>query len=178
MRIYSFLFFILLTGCARFSGQAQIVNIENARIQADTVGWMGNLGVSAAVAQNVDKILQGNAEVHLQGKTKSKNGVWIVMGNAGFLKINKNRVVSDNLFHLRFNHNVNKWLVWEVFGQYQTNYITQIAARTLLGTGPRFILARSNLFHLFSACLFMYEREKERTTPAVHHNDIRNSSYI
>ena len=31
---------------------------------------------------------------------------------------------------------------------------------------------------MYAACLFMYEQERERTTPKIKHSDLRNSSYI
>jgi|GEM_PF-5887661 hypothetical protein len=61
---------------------------------------------------------------------------------------------------------------------FQNNVITQIDSRFLLGTGPRFKLSQKKLFHLYVGCLFMYEREIERTIPKITHSDIRNSSYI
>src|SRR6185436_3590473 len=55
---------------------------------------------------------------------------------------------------------------------------TNITARYLFETGPRFKIADTKSFHLYTASLFMYEYEEERTTPGIFHNDIRNSSYV
>lgn len=157
---------------------AQIVNIESSRMQSDTVGWMGRLGTDVSFTQNTDKIFQADLEAHLQYKTKNDQGLWLILGNFGLLKINSERFVSDGLAHLRYNRKINEWLRWEFFGQYQNNYITQIDARTLAGTGPRFKLIKIKTFRLYAASLFMFEREKERTNPTIIHNDLRNSSYL
>lgn len=171
-------FFFLLICCCSINSLAQIVNIESSRMQSDTVGWMGGLGTDVSFTQNTDKIFQVDLEAHVQYKTKNDQGLWLMLGNFEFLKINSERLVSDGLAHLRYNRKVNEWLRWEFFGQYQNNVITQIDSRILLGTGPRFKLVKLKTFRLYAASLFMYERENERTTPVIKHNDLRNSSYL
>jgi hypothetical protein len=158
--------------------KAQIVNVENARMQSDTVGWMGNIGANFGLTKNTDKIFHANFETHVQYKTKNDQGLWLILGNYGFLRINSNRFISDGLAHLRYNRKVNEWLRWEFFGQYQNNFITQIDSRVLLGTGPRMKLVKIPTFHLYVASLVMYEREKERTKPVITHHDLRSSSYL
>jgi hypothetical protein len=120
--------------------------------------------------------MQINFRSHVQYKTAKD--IWLIIGNYGFLKAGGEKFVKYRFSHLRFNHKLNGWLRWEIFAQAQDNYITNIDARYLFGTGPRFKLADTKSFHLYIASLFMYEYEKERTTPAIFHNDIRNSSYI
>jgi len=176
-KIWPYLFFFLI-GCTAMKSSAQIVNIESSRMQSDTVGWMGKIGAAASFAQNTEKIFDANLEAHLQYKTTNDQGLWLILGNFGFLKINSDRFKSDGLVHLRYNRKVNEWLRWEFFGQYQNNVITQIDSRILLGTGPRFKLIKLDIFHLYAATLLMYERENERTKPVIKHNDIRSSSYI
>jgi hypothetical protein len=94
------------------------------------------------------------------------------------LKAGSSRFVSDDLLHLRYNRKVNDWMRWEFFGQYQNNDVTQIDSRLLIGTGPRFKIIKKNTFRLYAASLIMFEREKEKTDPAVLHKDARSSSYI
>ncbi len=147
-------------------------------MQSDTVGWMGKIGAAAAFRKNTEKIFEIGLETLLQYKTSNDQGLWLILGNFGFLKIGSDRFVSDGLAHLRYNRKVNEWLRWEFFGQFQNNIITQIDSRVLLGTGPRFKLIKIKSFRLYAASLFMYEAEKERTYPIIKHNDVRNSSYI
>jgi hypothetical protein len=158
--------------------RAQIVNTESARMQSDTVGWLGSVGAAFCLTQNTEKIFQVNLEAHLQYKTSNDRGLWLILGNNGFLKIADSKFIADDLLHVRYNRKVNEWMRWEVFGQYQNNMITQIDSRMLIGTGPRFKLVKNKSFRLYAASLFMYEREKEKTNPVVKHSDLRNSSYI
>jgi Protein of unknown function, DUF481 len=155
---------------------SQIVNIESSRMQSDTTGWMGTAGTSFNFIKNMEKVTQINLNAHVQYKTQKD--LWLIIGHYGFLKGGGEKFVRNSFGHFRYNHKLNGWLRWEVFTQVQSNYITQIDSRYLSGTGPRFKLADTKLFHLYAASLFMYEHEKERTLPPVIHNDIRNSSYI
>jgi hypothetical protein len=155
---------------------SQIVNIENSRMQSDTTGWMGSAGTSFSFVRNTAKITVINLNAHVQYKTKKD--LWLVIGHYGFLKGGSEKFVGNSFGHLRYNHKLNAWLRWEAFTQVQSNYITQIDSRYLLGTGPRVKLTDTKFFHLYAACLLMYEHEKERTKPPVIHDDIRNSSYI
>lgn len=164
--------------CSNMQSRAQIVNVESARMQSDTIGWMGRLGSSFFINKNTTKIFGINLETHLQYKTSNDQGLWLLLGNLGFLKAGNARFVSDGLFHCRYNRKVNEWMRWEIFGQYQNNMITQIDSRILTGTGPRFKIIKAKKFRLYAASLVMYENEKEKTSPVITHSDIRNSSYF
>lgn len=169
--------FLFLAGFYQYS-TAQIVNIENARMQSDTTGWMGGAGAAVSLTQNTTKIFGADVEAHLQYKTSNDQGLWLILGNYSFLKVGSSRFISNGFGHIRYNRKVNEWLRWEVFGQYQNNIITQIDSRVLVGTGPRFKIFKTKVFRLYAASLLMFESEKERTNPTVSHNDLRNSSYV
>jgi putative salt-induced outer membrane protein YdiY len=121
-------------------------------------------------------ITQINFRSHLQYKTLKD--LWLIIGHYGFLKGGNEKFVKNSFGHLRYNRKINSWLRWEIFTQAQNNYVTNIDARYLIGSGPRFKLADSKSFHLYATTLFMYEYEKERTSPVILHKDIRNSSYV
>jgi Protein of unknown function, DUF481 len=157
---------------------SQIVNIESARMQSDTVGWMGGAGTAVALTQNTAKIFSTDLEAYLQYKTSTDKGLWLILGNYNFLKVDGSSIISNGFFHLRYNRKINEWLRWEIFGQYQNNAITQIDSRVLTGTGPRFKLVKNKILRLYAASLIMFEREKEKTNPVITHNDLRNSSYV
>lgn len=176
MKFRIILFVIVLM--TKLNAKSQIINVESARMQSDTVGWMGSFGAAFSITKNTSQIFGAYADAHLQYKTSNDQGIWMILGNLNFLKVAKSRFVSDGMAHLRYNKKVNEWLRWEFFGQFQNNDITQIDSRVLAGTGPRFKLMKLPTFRLYAAILFMYEREKEATIPIVRHSDVRNSSYI
>ncbi|MEI9808994.1 MAG: DUF481 domain-containing protein [Bacteroidota bacterium] len=145
-------------------------------MQSDTTGWMGNAGAGFAFTKNDQEIIQVNINAHIQYKTKKD--LWLLLADHGFLKSGSEKLISSSFVHLRYNYKISKWLRWEALAQVQNNYVTLIDARYLAGTGPRFKVFDSRHFKLYAACLFMYEHERERTSPVVLHNDFRNSSYI
>jgi len=168
-------FFLLIS---TYVGHAQVINAESERKHSDSAGWKGNLGMNMTLIQNTQTIFLVNAESHLQYTTTGDKGLWLFLGSYGFLKTNGVENVSNAYLHIRYNKKLNNWLRWEIFGQYQNNAITQIDSRFLFGTGPRFKLIKVKKFRMYTGCLFMYEREKEKTDPVIVHNDLRNSSYI
>ena len=170
---YLLLLFFLLAAPVLHS---QIVNIESARMQSDSTGWMGGAGSVLKLIKNSQKITELDIRSHIQYKTKKD--IWFIIGQYGFLKGGSEKFVNNSFGHIRYNHKLNNWLRWEFFLQAQSNYATQIDQRYLAGTGPRFKITDTKFFHLYAACLFMYEYEKEATFPPVLHHDIRNSSYI
>lgn len=155
---------------------AQIVNIERARMQSDTTGWMGNAGASVSLTQNTKKVFASDLDVHLQ--YKSAKSLYLVLGNYGFLKGAGEKLIDDAFFHLRYNYKLNSVIRWEVFTQLQKNNITGIKSRYLLGMGPRFKILSKSLIKLYAATLLMYEKEKETNLAIPVHNDLRSSSYI
>ncbi len=175
--------YILIFSCAIILGtalqtSAQIVNVESARMQSDTVGWMGGAGLAMSLSQQKVRVFGLNAEAHLQYKTTRDKGLWLLLGNVGFLNGGGFKYINNRFGHLRYNYKVNEWLRWEAFTQILNNVITQINTRFLVGTGPRFKISKSKALRLYAASLVMYEREKELTDPAIIHDDIRSSSYI
>lgn len=160
------------------TSSAQIVNVESARMQSDTTGWMGSAGASFSLTQSVARIVDFQLDNHIQYKTKKNKDLWLLLTSYGFQKGGPSNFVNNSLAHLRYNHKINPWLRWEVFTQIQNNLITQIRSRLLFGTGPRFKICSSKIIRLYAASLLMYEREIEKTQPVIHHNNIRSSSYI
>ena len=162
--------------CLCATSTAQVVNIESSRIQSDTVGWAGSGGAGVSLEKNTTQIVTVNLDAHIQYKTKKD--LWLLLGDYGFLKGGGEKFVSNSFGHLRYNRKLNSYLRWEAFAQAQSNYITQIKWRFLLGTGPRFKLLSTSKFKLYAASLIMYENEKENTQPSINHHDLRSSSYI
>lgn len=171
-------FLILFLAQFSLRSTAQVVNVESARMRSDTVGWTGKMGAAFSLTENTRKIFQLHLGAQLQYKTSNDKGLWLILGNFGLLKSSNQRLVSENLVHLRYNRKVNEWLRWEFFGQHQNNAITQIDSRLLFGTGPRFKLVKKEKFRMYAATLAMYEREKELTEPVIKHSDLRSSSYL
>ena len=155
---------------------SQIVNIERARMQSDTIGWLGSAGASFSLTKNTSSVFSSDIDAHIQ--YKSSKSLYLLLGNYGFLKGAGTTLIDNSFFHLRYNYKLNKTLRWEAFTQLQNNVITLIQSRFLLGTGPRFKIVSSKIFRMYAAAIIMYEKEKEATPAATLHQDLRTSSYL
>ncbi len=176
MRITRLVLFGLTLHLYSVSSQSQVINIENARMQSDSLGWDGRFGAGVTIARNIRDIIIVNAAVHVQKKTE--RNLWLIYGNTDFLKAAEQEFFNNSFIHFRFNRKLGPVIRWEAFIQAQNNHITLIDSRLLLGTGPRFRILKEKKLRLYAASLIMFEREKELTNPVVLHNDIRSSSYV
>lgn len=177
MNWYNKVVYLLVFCCCKwFTASTQIVNIERARMQSDTTGWLGNAGASVSLTKNTQQVFASEFDAHIQ--YKSQKSLYLLLGNYGFLKGAGTKLIDNTFLHFRYNYKINKTVRWEAFTQVQQNVITNIRSRFLVGTGPRFKLLSTKLIRLYGASLIMYEQEKETTAAHLVHNDIRSSSYI
>lgn len=162
--------------CTWQTSYAQIVNVESARMQSDTLGWMGGVSSNFSFNKAAQDVFSLNINAHLQ--YKSQKNLWLILGNYGYLKGGNRRYIFNRFLHLRFNHKVTPWLRWEVFTQIQRDLVTAIKVRSLTGTGPRFKIISAQKFRFYAASLLMYEIETEDINPIIKHFDWRSSSYV
>lgn len=155
---------------------SQVVDIESQRIQSDTLGWFGNLGSSLSLTKNTHEVTDIAATAHTEYKTA--NGLWLFLVNYSLLKTDTLQFNNNAFIHLRYDKNINHWLVWEAFTQWQENVVEGIGTRALVGTGPRFTLSYTRVFRLFAGTAVMYEYEKDVSGPPFLHHDIRNDTYL
>lgn len=167
---------IAILVCATLTSNAQIINIESARMQSDTIGWMGGVSSSFSFNKSAQNVFSLNINAHLQ--YKSQKNLWMILGNYGYLEGGNRRYIFNRFLHLRYNRKLNAWLRWEIFTQVQKDLVTDIKIRSLTGTGPRFKIISTKKFHFYAATLLMYEIESEDTNPVIKHFDWRSSSYV
>ena len=122
--LFLFFSFFLL-----FTAKAQIVNIESARMQSDTTGWMGNAGSGFSLTKNVHQVFSAEVDAHLQ--YKSKKSLYLLLGNYGFLKSAGTSLIDNTFLHFSYNYKVNNVLRWEAFTQVQQNVISNINSNTM-----------------------------------------------
>lgn len=153
---------------------AQLVNIEDKRMQSDTTGWLGSIGAALELQKSTTQVTNISANAQLQ--YKSAKSLYLLLLNYELLKGEGTTFQKDIFYHLRYNYKVTPRLRWEAFHQLQNNNVTGIRLRFLMGTGPRFKLSGTNKLALYAATAVMYENEKE--TKGARHEDIRSSSYL
>ena len=168
---------LLLLSCfLSVAAKTQIVNIETARMQSDTTGWMGSAGAAVALTKNTEQIFSADIGAHIQ--YKSQKSLVLLLGSYSFLKGASQQLIDNTFFHLRYNYKLNAMVRWEFFTQLQQNRITGIRSRFLAGMGPRFKLLSTKFIRLYAASLLMYEVEKEKSPGNPIHYDFRGSSYV
>lgn len=170
-----FLLFIFFCFSVETSN-AQIINVENARIHSDTTGWMGSIGALLSMTKNTEEVFLVQLNAHVQYKTKKD--LFLILGNYGFLSGSSQNLINNSFLHLRYNRKLNKLIRLEFFTQVLQNPVTKIDYRFLTGAGPRFKVVEKKRFRLYAASLVMHEYERELDEFKTVHNDIRSSSYV
>lgn len=158
-----------------FSGQAQIVNIESSRLEADSAGIQGEFNIFYNFTKNTQSISQFKASSALQYRWK-KN-IIMPIGNANLIFSRNTDLVFNGFGHLRYNRIINPWLTAEAFSQAQFDRVLLIKLRWLTGVGPRFKLFKGEKGGLFLGTLAMYEYEEEKETGFIR-RDWRASVYL
>lgn len=166
---------------------AQIVNTENLRMKSEEGALEGEFDFNLGLSRN-------KAGQTFQFKTQArldylhKRNKWMIMGDYQQAELTRLDVpgsapksLKDQAFgHLRYNYLASPRLRWEAFGQIQFNDIQEIRLRSLLGTGPRIKLLRTDSSHVYFGTLIMFEYEESRDVPLqlTFHRDFRLSSYL
>ena len=156
---------------------SQIVNIETLRKEKDTVGWSGYGKLEFGLEKNRNNIFELSNELRVQYKGK-KNTVFLIH-ELNFKDVNSVSIVHNTTQHLRFSHIISPKVSYEAFVQSQSDKISEIKLRMLVGTGFRFNLRQSEItnFFLGSTFMFEYENSTEEFGNDIH-RDIRNSTYF
>ncbi len=158
------------------AGNAQIVNVESKRLKSDTTGWVGSIGTSFQLENSAVRVININAEAHLE--YKAQRSLYLFLANYNLLK-GEGKTFQNNLFyHFRYNYKVTNLLRWEAFTQMQKNKIAGIKSRFLIGTGPRFKISGTEKLALYASTAIMYENEHELTKPVIIDKDLRSSNYV
>ena len=157
--------------------QSQIVNIENLREDKDTIGWSGHALLDFNLQKNRNSILAFSNQLRVQ--YKGKKSTWFLIHDMNFKEVNGSAIVNKSTQHLRFSHQLSSKISYEAFIQSQTDKISAIKLRALIGTGLRFNLYNSEKFNLFNGAtvMFEYENSEEELRDNIH-RDIRNSMYV
>lgn len=156
---------------------AQVVNIESERLQTDTTGWAGNARAGFTAIKDVEEIYILITEAHVQ--YKNERNLYLFKGSTNLTRAAGTDFSNNSFAHLRHNYKINKWLRWEAFTQAQSNQVSGIRFRYLLGSGPRFKIHESQKFVLYNGYAPMYEYEENKIEDYIVYNrDFRLSSYL
>ncbi|MGV1011654.1 MAG: DUF481 domain-containing protein [Flavobacterium sp.] len=152
------LFIMLMIGKTTY---AQLINIENQRIQSDSIRRVTILDLLYNYQNNNEEELsQINSSLTHQYKSKNLKNYFLILGNIDYSLANGDELSNSGLIHFRYNRKLNNKLRIEAFTQYQYNKILGIESRNLIGIGPRYKINKSKKTVFYIGSLLMQEFEK------------------
>jgi len=140
------------------NGEAQILNIESYRIQTDTSGWAGKIGLDFSMIKNTKSLMIIGNTTHVQYKTN--RNLFLLLGKYNLLVSDNDNLIDKSILHFRYNYYFKPRIIGEFFIQGQHNAVSKIDFRGLWGTGMRFKLSNNEKFHYYLGTTMMYEKEK------------------
>ncbi|CAN1505896.1 Protein of unknown function DUF481 [Flavobacteriaceae bacterium] len=139
----------------------QLINIENQRIQNDSIRIVTIIDLQYNYQNNnSEELSQVNFSGTYQHKTKNLKNYFLLLGNIDYSLANGEELSNSGLIHFRYNRKLNKKLRLEAFNQYQYNKILGVESRNLIGIGPRYKINKSDKNVLYIGSLLMQEFEK------------------
>lgn len=144
----------------------QLVNIENQRVQSDSLRTITIMDLQYNYQNNNNEELSlVNFSATHQYKTKNFKNYFLLLGNIDYSLANNEELSNSGLIHFRYNRKLNKKLRIEAFIQYQYNKILGIESRSLIGIGPRYKINKSEKTAFYIGSLLMQEFEKAIDNP-------------
>jgi hypothetical protein len=153
----------------------QIVNIEQARIRTDTIGWTGHTDLNLQTIKYEEVLYNVGLKGSAQWKNEKK--LWLLLGDVSYAASTNEVFNNSGLIHLRYNRKLNSKVKWEAFSQLQYNQLLALNYRLLNGTGFRFSIVNKESTRLYTGTLLMQELENIR---GLYKNtsDFRLSNYV
>jgi putative salt-induced outer membrane protein YdiY len=166
--------FTILLFSVQLNGQ--IVNIEAKRVNlSDTTAIYGQLDLNFNLIENGNSIISlgGGANIEF---VKKKHW-FLALTNFNFFQAGEEDFVNDGFLHFRHNYQINNFLAYESFTQFQYNEKLNLRLRWLLGTGLRFTLLQKKNNDAHFGLSYMYEYNKE-SMPSMEFRQNRMNSYL
>jgi len=175
MKIFRFIFLLIILISTVISASAQILNIEQERIKTDTTGWAGSAKISFQFTKTDEELWTGGAYTHVQYKTK--RSLYLSLTEYNLNKCSGSDFVNAGAQHFRYNYKFKDYFIGELFTQFQFNKVLEVKFRWLLGAGPRIRIVNTKPFMMHIAALYMYEHEELYNSDLINRNH-RMSSYV
>ncbi len=172
---------IFITLIALFSYtdiQAQLLNVERIRSDADTTGWHGDIGFDLSVNRLNDRVIRLRNNTNIS--YNSIHHTYLLLTSLELVNVDGSSLVSSGYFHLRSQFIRDRTLSPELFLQYQYNENLGLNNRSLAGTGLRYnFLKRERITgSLFSGLMFEHEEWGLTGDESVVKNLIKSTSSI
>jgi hypothetical protein len=135
----------------------QVVNIEQARVNADSIGWSSNLDAAFFRQEFDDNLTTLNGRFSAQ--RKNSRSFFLVLVDAGYSYSNEDVFMNYKLIHVRSSVKLAPKVRLEGFIQGQDNPPLGITFRNLVGVGPRIRMISKENGRLYAGSTLMLENE-------------------
>jgi hypothetical protein len=179
-------FFFIFYLCLPFYGYTQtVINTEEMRLRDNEKNFVGLFNFSFGMTENkADRFIKPNADLRLEW-AKERDRV-IGLGGYQLTRFSDldnpdtapRNFTHKSFAHLRYNRQASERLTWEAFTQYQFDEVQEIDQRYLLGTGPRWQIAKSDSAFIFFGMMYMYEYEQTSAREIELNRHHRLSTYL
>ncbi len=140
---------------------AQIVNIENQRLDPKKEGWKIDVDFNLSIVKNTRVIAQfGNRNRVAYNKEEHHT---MFLTDFSLVKADGSDFINSGFVHYRYGYNFRKFqkVTWETFIQTQYNKVQLVDLRFLLGTGARFEVIKKDSIALNIGTFVMGEYEEQ-----------------
>ena len=150
------------------------VNIEKDRMRRRQSGVSGNVSLAMKLQRGNSELTEVDFDPRFVWK-EGKHQMFSI-NNLSFVESDQGSIVNDGFSHLRYNYQLNGWLVAEAFLQGQYDRSQDLTQRYLIGGGWRFLTVRRTDIQLAIGLSAMHEHE--RLVSGQTSDLIRNSDYV
>lgn len=154
---------------------AQVVNVEQARLMTDSVGWTGKIQAGLQ-SQHFSEFLV-NGSIRISAQQKNSQRFILFLGELGYAASKETEFTNYKMLHARFSKKLIHNTRWEMFVQFQQNRPLGIDYRFLAGTGPRVRLWSRKYSRMYFGTVVMAENERS-VEGGLTVWEARSSSYL
>jgi hypothetical protein len=149
--------------------------MENKRIQTDSTGLSGIIGVSLSAARFTQSFISIDVSGQMQWQTE--NNIYLLVGDFQMVNAGGENFNNSGFGHFRYNRKLSPLIRAEFFSQIQYNSVTKITKRILNGIGIRLKLSSSQTIKSYCGLAIMNEYE-QLSDPIIINKNNRLSSYF
>jgi hypothetical protein len=154
------------------NAEAQVVNIENRRMDDKRQGWTGQGEFSYAYVQNQNTISNLNARTNFM-YTQLRHKVMLI-NDFSFIQSSETDFENRGYQHVRYNYQKTDKLTYEAYTQVQFNQQMRLYPRYIVGAGPRYKIHAEDSIKVFVGGSLFFEHEQLRNPSETNTNERLN----
>jgi putative salt-induced outer membrane protein YdiY len=155
-----------------FNAKAQVVNIENRRMEDKRQGWTAQGELSYTYIQNQNNFSNLNARTNV-AYAKDLHKVMFI-NDFSFIQSSAGDFENRGYQHVRYNYQKTERLTYEAYAQVQFNQQMRLYPRYIAGVGPRYKLVGEDSIKVFIGGSLFAEHEELRNPTEVNSNERLN----